>query len=141
MKLLLLLSLILTVFSGCTKDKQATTPLDPLYKTWRLTETKSLQGNWETVSDEPWIEFRADGTIQYQRPEPVCCAPTRFERQSQVLRITETYGGGNCIYVDCAPPSAYNIVSVNDNELILESVYGTLNPTSYDLLKYKPTGK
>jgi hypothetical protein len=139
MKLLMLFALILMVSISCDRSTREASPSDPLYKNWKLTETRSRSGAWETVSYESIIGFRADGSIVYQKPEPACCSPIRFERQQQTLKLTDYYGGGDCIYVDCAPPVAYRIVSVTADELILESVYDPTYPAAVSqyTMKYK----
>lgn len=137
MKQLILFVLILGVSISCRKAVQDAVPADPLYQKWKLVEIQNSRGLWEPVTDETTIEFRADGSIHYQKPEPACCAPTGFERQSQTLKITETYGGGDCIYVDCASPAALTILSLTPAELIIEPVYGTTSPVSYSRVKYK----
>ncbi|MGV3558828.1 lipocalin family protein [Larkinella arboricola] len=128
MKQLILFVLILGVSISCHKADQDATPSNPLYQTWKLVESQNSKGTWESVSYESVLELRADGDMLYPKSEPGCCSPIRFERQDETLKITETYGGGDCIYVDCATPSAYKIVSVTASELVLDMVYGINQP-------------
>ncbi|MFC5409770.1 hypothetical protein ACFPMF_10655 [Larkinella bovis] len=141
MKQLILFVLVLVTAVACKKSDQEASSPDPLFQHWKLVATKTGIGSWETVADGSLMEFRADGTIHYQKPEPACCAPIRFERQPQTLKLTDFYSGGDCIYVDCAPPTAYNIVSLTADELILENVQGAPYPGAANqyAMKYKPS--
>ncbi|MFD1141631.1 hypothetical protein ACFQ4C_10950 [Larkinella insperata] len=128
MKQLILFVLFLGLSISCRKADQDAPPSDPLYQKWRLIETRNGTGTWEPVSSESVMEFRANGNILYPKSEPACCSPIRFERQGETLSITETYGGESCIYVDCAAPAAYKILSLTASELIMEMVYSFDQP-------------
>ncbi|GAB3929611.1 hypothetical protein [Larkinella terrae] len=138
MKQLVLFVLLLTLAGGCKKSDRDTSPADPLYQNWKLIEYKSNTGSWKTVTYDAFIEFRTDGSIRYEKPNPPCCAAVKVERQSNVLKVTGLYSGPGCEYVDCASPSALNIVSLTTNELIIETILGNNSPVSNGFLKYKP---
>jgi hypothetical protein len=140
MKLLIRVALILPLLISCSKSNREASPSNPLYKNWKLTETKTITGNWETAPHESVVEFRSDGSIRYQKPTPPppCCSPVRFERQNQTLKLSELFSGPGCEHVDCAPPSEYKIVSLTADELILENVYSYTYPANRLIMKYKP---
>ena len=137
MKLLIRVALILPLLISCSKSNREASPSDLLYRNWKLIETKTITGNWETAPNESVVEFRSDGSIRYQKPTPPCCSAVRFERQNQTLKLSELYGGPGCEQVDCAPPSDYKIVSLTADELILENVYSYTYPANRLIMKYK----
>lgn len=138
MKQLLLFALLLTIAGACKKSNQDASPSDPLYQNWKLIETKSNNSAWRTVTDDSFIEFRTDGSIRYQKPTSACCSPVQTDRQGDTLKVTKTYAGPGCEYVDCASPSALKIVSLTTNELVIEWILGNNSPVSDGFLKYKP---
>ncbi|GAB3313400.1 hypothetical protein GCM10027299_00410 [Larkinella ripae] len=138
MKQLVLFVLILAGTVACQKAERDAAPTDLLYRKWQLTELKGGDGNWKTISSESRPEFRADGTIRYDSPKPPCCSPIEFERQQDTLKLTQFYLGAGCEHVDCALPSAYKMVSVTADELVLESIFGPGNPIGSVQIKYKP---
>ncbi|MFC5409769.1 hypothetical protein ACFPMF_10650 [Larkinella bovis] len=139
MKTAVYILLMALIVVGCKKSNREPEPLpsDPLYRTWKLTETQNPTGDWKTVSYERTIKFLPAGTIQYLVPQVPCCWPVRFDRQGQRLKLTEIYLGAGCETVYCASPSVYTILSLTDSELILESFYGSTNPVSGGLMKFR----
>ena len=138
MKLLMLFTLILTVSVSCDRSKREASPSDLLYRKWELVETKSGTENWKTVSYGWQIEFRSDGAILYHNAKPPCCSPVRVKRNQQTLKVTDMYGGPGCEHVDCASPSELKLIALTDNELIVESIYGSFYPAGQYVMKYKP---
>ncbi|RRB02357.1 hypothetical protein [Larkinella rosea] len=138
MKTLGYLLLTLCIVLSCKKSEPDTLLLDPLYQNWKLIEYKGNNSAWRTVTDESFIEFRIDGSIRYEKPNPPCCAAVQVDRKSDVLKVTQTYSGPGCEYVDCASPSELRIVSLTTHELVIESILGNNSPVSNGFLKYKP---
>ncbi|WP_128548518.1 hypothetical protein [Larkinella soli] len=124
----LLLGLLIAV--SCKKADRNVAPDDLLYRTWKQVGVKFDKEAWKPVTGSPVLEFRTDGGIVHYSPKAACCAPTQVERRGSVLKVTGTYAGAGCEYVDCIGPSDIRIVSLTQNQLVLEYMYGAIGAMS-----------
>ncbi|RRB02358.1 hypothetical protein [Larkinella rosea] len=133
MKQLVLFCLILITVLSCKQLDQDPVTADPLYRKWKLIETKSRTGDWETASYQSVIEFRPNGRILNHTNGRPCCSPVQVDRQLNTLKVTQIYA---CPEALCVKLSAYQIVSLTANELILDSVYEYTNLNGHVSMKY-----
>lgn len=137
MKPLSLFVLLLVGVLACNPSNRDASPSDPLYRTWKLTELKGTSGNWASVSSSWEMEFFADGRIQYHMQHAPCCMPVQVKRQQETLTVEQYYSGAGCETIDCAPATSFRIVSLTNDELILESISSFSQPLTQTFLKYE----
>lgn len=114
-----LLIFLLTVLSiACQKDDSI--GLDNL-----------LYQRWQTTTDSSYVTFQSDGTILYGKDgdENPCCLPRFFTRENSTLIFTgapvkplpTNIVHTNCALVKCAGYSAWRIVELSPQRLIIDT--------------------
>lgn len=129
----ILTTLLIVLFGACNKDK-AIDPTDPLYRTWRWTQTETNDGRIvnHATTEFRIITFRPNGTILYGadgRYAPYCF-PERFRRKGDTLSfanvesipIPAVDNGEKCRLIDCAGYDAlWQISALDDEQLVLKT--------------------
>lgn len=133
-KTLLLITLLPVFFGAC---KKAVDPADPLYRTWRWTQTEYKDGR---IVNHPGAEhtivtFRPNGMILYgaNGRYAACCFPHQFRRETDKLDFTNVKSvpippvdnAETCHLVDCQlQGSFWRILSLDATQLVLETPFG-----------------
>lgn len=133
-KLFSLAILLIVLFGACDKSVD---PADPLYRTWRQTQTEYRDGRIVdyAITEFIIVTFQSNGLILYGADGryAACCYPHRFKRKGNTLDFINVKSiptpsvdnAEKCHLVDCLlQGNSWQILTLTDKRLILETPFG-----------------